>query len=126
MYTCHYWKKSPYVIFVTVSLLLLLSYVVAPICIAILYIKNQQGKSRTCFIYSSDSEDSQKLVHQDHDSRHNWGQLVLKILLCSCAMGILAGVTYMFFTTENDLNISKSEDAILKIQSFRYNSLKNY
>ena len=40
-------------------------------------------------------------------------------------MGILAGVTYMFFTTENDLNISKSEDAILKIQSFRYNSLKN-
>ena len=123
MYTCHYWKKSPYVIFGTLSLLLLLSYFVAPICIAILYIKNQQGKSTTCFIYSSDTGDNQNFVYQDHEAKQSWIQLVIKIVLSFTAVGILAGIIYMFITTENDLNLSKSEDAILKIQLFRNNSL---
>ena len=79
VYTCHQWHTSGYVIIGTLALVALLLYLIVPISLAVLYIKNQQGKSRTCFVYSSKGSDSQSLTYQINGTKQSKKQIIVKV-----------------------------------------------
>ena len=79
VYTCHQWHTSGYVIIGTLALVALLLYLIVPISLAVLYIKNQQGKSRTCFVYSSKGSDSQSLTYQINGTQQSKKQIIVKV-----------------------------------------------
>ena len=97
-------------------------WIIVPIILTVVYIKNMQGKMRSCFIYSESSDPH--VFRRTKENKENdekickrfRGQFILFIL----SMILMITIILVFLMTENNLYNMESSSAIIKILVLRF------
>ena len=96
-----------------------LFYLILPLVLSILYLRNIQGKSSSCFVFSERKGhylDGEKLTEQINQRK--W-KTFLPWTCSFLSLAVLIGTVYFFVTSFNNLIDISSLHAILKIQLLR-------
>ena len=119
VYTCHLWFSSSPVLFWCFLAFLGLFYLILPPLLSTLYIRNIQGKTRSCFVFSERRGhylDGEELKEQIN--KRKWRTFLL--WTCSfLSLAVLSGIVYTFRRSFNNLLDISSHHAIWKIQLLR-------
>ena len=119
VYTCHLWVNSSPVLLWCFLAFLGIFYLILPLILATLYVRNIQGKSRSCFVFSERREhylDGEELTEQINNRK--W-RIFFQWTCIFLSLAVLSGIVYSFTTCFNNLIDISSQHAILKIQLLR-------
>ena len=123
LYACYKWHHSPYVILWIPCLMLLMMWLVVPVSLAVLYVKNMRGKIRSCFLYADTGTVHQygKLDDGQHEGKGIGRTRKLRLTgwIGFMAALLLSAMILTFCLTSTDLYQEDSQDIILKMQLFR-------
>ena len=119
VYTCHLWSNSSPVLLWCPLAFLALFYLFLPLVLSTLYVRNIQGKSRSCFVFSERRGhylNGEELTEQINERK--W-KTFLPWTGSFLSLAVLCGIVYSFTTSFNNLIDISSLHAILKIQLLR-------
>ena len=122
LYACYKWHQSPYVILWIPCAMLITMWLVIPVLLSVLYVKNMQGQIRSCFLYADTGRVHQYGKLEDKHEGIGIGRkrkLRLTGWVGFLAVLILSAMIVTFCLTSTDLYQEDSQDTILKIQLFR-------
>ena len=119
LYACDNWLHSPYVILWIPCVMLLKMWLVVPVSLAVLYVKNMQGQIRSCFLYADAGTDHQYGRSDEGIGIGRKRKLRLTGWIGFLAALLLSAMILTFCLTSTDLYQEDSQDTILKTQLFR-------
>ena len=95
----------------------MIMYFILPIILSVVYVKNMQGRLRSCFVYTEEFEVIGKVDNIEKKKINR--NLKIQFILLILSMIIMIMIICVFLMTENNLNNTKSNAAILKIHLLR-------
>ena len=121
LYACYMWYNSPFVILWIPCIILFLMWLVVPVLLSILYVKNMRGQIKSCFLYADSGPVHQfgKIEDETIENNERNRKLRLTGLIGILAALLLSAMIACFCLTSNDLSQEDTQDAILKMQLFR-------
>ena len=121
LYVCYMWYNSPFVILWIPCVILFLMWMVVPVLLSILYVKNMRGQIKSCFLYADSGPVHQygKIEDETVENNERIRKMRLTGLIGFLAALLLSAMIACFCLTSNDLSQEDGQDAILKMQLFR-------
>ena len=121
LYACYRWHNSPFVILWIPCVIIFTMWLVVPVLLSILYVKNMRGQIKSCFLYADSGQIHQygKIEDETLEKNERYRKLRLTALIGFLAALLLSAMITCFCLTSNDLYQEDSQDAILKMQLFR-------